>query len=351
VRELAADLTRWREHSERFALATVVATRHSAPRPIGSKLAVTETGRLAGSVSRGCVENEVVEHAREVLAGGAPRLLTFGISDDQALDVGLPCGGEIDVFVALPDDDVTERLLAAVEGGERVASATVVEGAGLGSQALVTEKGELVGADGSGLAECARDVLEGGRSSLRELSGGKAFAELYEPLARLVVIGAVDIAEALCQAAAQLGWATMVADPRAKLATRERIPSAGELLVDWPEQALERAAPDHSTAIVVLTHEERFDVPALAAALTSDAFYVGALGSRRTQAKRRERLLEEGLSEPAVERIAGPCGLDVGAESPAEMAVSILAEILAVRAGREGGRLLASDRRIHAGAV
>jgi xanthine dehydrogenase accessory factor len=283
MREIARELERWRDRGdERFALATVQATRRSAPRPVGSRLAVSEQGELAGSVSGGCVEGEVAVVARDVLAGGEPRLLTFGISDEQAGSVGLPCGGEIDVSI--------ERL---------------------------------------------------------PLSDLERLVEESAPV-KLLVFGAVDIADALCRTATDLGWDTVVADPRATFATRERIAGAGELLVEWPEAVLERMAPDGKTAVVVLTHEERFDLPALVGALRSDAFYVGAIGSRRTQERRRERLVEEGLSQDELERLAGPTGLDVGAETPAETAVSILAEILAVRAGRPGGRLRDAEGRIHA---
>jgi xanthine dehydrogenase accessory factor len=222
--------------------------------------------------------------SREVLASGETRALTYGITDEQAGTVGLPCGGEIDVAI--------ERI------------------------------------------------------SLGELEN---FAE--ESPHRLLVFGAVDIAESLCRAANELGWQTVVADPRAKFATRERIASADELLVEWPGEVLGRVEPDERTAVVVLTHEERFDIPALVGALRSDAFYVGAIGSRRTQENRRARLVEEGLTEDDIERISGPTGLDLGAETPAETAVSILAEILAVRAGRSGGRLRERAGRIHAGAV
>jgi xanthine dehydrogenase accessory factor len=283
MREILDQLIRWRDRGdEHMALATVLATRRSAPRPVGSKLAVSEQGELAGSVSGGCVESEVALAARDVLARGEPTVLTYGITDEQAGSVGLPCGGEIDV------------------GIERVA-----------------------------LSELDR------------------LAEESAPN-RLVVFGAVDIAEALCRGAKELGWDTIVADPRATFATRERIASADELLVEWPEQVIERIAVDEKTAVVVLTHEERFDVPALAGALRSDAFYVGAIGSRRTQEHRRERLLEEGLSQGDLDRLSGPTGLDLGAETPAETAVSILAEILAVRAGRPGGRLRDASGRIHA---
>jgi xanthine dehydrogenase accessory factor len=283
--EVGGELRRWRERGdESAAVATVVATRFSAPRPVGSKLAVSERGELAGSVSGGCVESEVAEVAREVIASGEPRTLTYGITDEQAGTVGLPCGGEIDVAI------------------ERIAL------------------GELEDFD-------------------------------VDAPHRLLVFGAVDIAEALCRLANELGWDTVVADPRKRFATRDRIASADDLLVDWPDEVLARVQPDARTAVVVLTHEERFDVPALMGALRSDAFYVGAIGSRRTQESRRERLAEEGLTDEEIDRIAGPTGLDLGAETPAETAVSILAEILAVRAGRSGGRLKETRGRIHAEAA
>ena len=283
--EVQAELERWRDRGdEHAALATVVATRFSAPRPVGSRLAISQRGELAGSISGGCVESDVATVAREVLASGEARALTYGITDEQAGTVGLPCGGEIDVSLE--------------------------------------------------------------RFSLSELEN---LAETSPH--RLLVFGALDIAESLCRAANELGWYTVVADPRAKFATRERIASADELLVAWPAEVLGRVEPDARTAVVVLTHEERFDVPALVGSLGSDAFYVGAIGSRRTQESRRARLVEEGLTEEEIERISGPTGLDLGAETPAETAVSILAEILAVRAGRSGGRLRERTGRIHAGAA
>jgi len=222
----------------------------------------------------------VAELARAVLADGERREVTYGISDEQAFSVGLPCGGEIDVLVERAGLDDLDRF---------------------------------------------RD----------------------ESPYRLLVFGAVDLAEALCKAANELGWVTIVADPRGRFATRERIPSADELLVEWPDEVLARVKPDRATAVVVLTHEDQFDIPALVGAIASGAFYIGALGSRKNQDRRRDLLLEEGLSEDDLDRIAGPTGLDVGAETPAETAVSILAEILAVRSGRMGGRLKESKGRIH----
>jgi xanthine dehydrogenase accessory factor len=244
---------------------------------------------------------------------------------------------------------VTERLLEAIEREERAVLFTVIEGEGLGAHLLVLEGGERHG-DGvpEGIAGRADELIRGHRNQVLEDNGLKVFAEIYAPPPRLLIYGAVDTAEALCKAAKLLGWATIVADARAKFATRERIPSADELIVAWPEEAVAQVAPDHATAVVVLTHDDKFDVPALKAALATDAFYVGALGSRRNQERRRERLLEVGVSEEAIERISGPCGLDIGADSQPETALSMLAEIVAVRAEREGGRLKTAKKRIHA---
>lgn len=323
MRELAESIQRWRSRGDRVALATVVATRRSAPRPVGAKLAISERGELQGSVSGGCVESDVAVQAAEVIAEGTPRLLTYGITDDMAWNVGLPCGGEIDVFVERFEGELPESDEPAV-------SVTVLEGERAGER-------RLLGAD----------AVEPGPSRVLELDGETVFAEMLGPPPRVVVIGAIDTAEELCRAAKSLGWHTVVTDPRPALTTRERLPSPDELLIAWPDEALEQLAPDRDTAVVVLTHEERLDVPALTSALDAEAFYVGAIGSRRTQAKRRERLLEAGVAEEQLERLCGPAGLDLGAQTPAETAVSILGEILAVRAGRSGGRLREGSGRIH----
>jgi xanthine dehydrogenase accessory factor len=335
MREIASDLERWRSRGDRIALATVIATRRSAPRPVGSKLAISSGGELAGSVSGGCVESEVYGSAQEVLSGARPCLLTYGISDDQALTVGLPCGGEIDVWVQEPDEKLLQRLIAIVEDEKRAVVLTDLED---GTQRLVLE-GEEAAAD---------DLIRAGRSAVVEIEGRQVFADVYAPPPRLLVFGAVDTADALCRAAKQLGWRTIVSDARGKFATEERLPNADEIVVGWPDEAIARVRPDHGTAVVVLTHDDKFDIPALLGALSTDAFYIGALGSRRNQERRRERLLEAGADEAALERISGPAGLDIGAHSPAETALSMLAEILAVRAGRDGGRLRDAAGRIHA---
>jgi xanthine dehydrogenase accessory factor len=243
---------------------------------------------------------------------------------------------------------VFERLTQAIENDERAVLYTVIEGDGVGRHMLVLENGERVGDDlGEGLTGQAGELIRGHTNRIVEDGDRRVFAEIFAPPPRLLVYGAVDTAESLAKLARQIGWEAIVADARTKFATRERIPSASEIIVAWPEETIEQVAPDHATAVVVLTHDDKFDVPALKAALATEAFYVGALGSRRNQERRRERLLEAGVEESELERISGPCGLDLGAESQPETAVSILAEIIAVRNNRDGGKLQQSKQRIH----
>ena len=288
--EVLARAEQWRTEGEQVALATVVATRRSAPRPLGSKLAVTASGRMFGSVSGGCVEADVAERAKGVLAGAPPEVVSYGIADDEAWTVGLPCGGEIDVFLepfagAPPIDRGTSYVIVAGDkAGERWHDDTAT------------------------------------RTELR----GDVFAEAVAPPPRLVAVGAGDIAEALCALAKPLGWRTVVVDPRAGLATRERVPSADEIVVQWPDEL----DIDAETALVSLVHEERIDIPALRRGVEGGAFYVGALGSRRAQEKRREHLGE------LLDRVRGPVGIDLGGETPSEIALEILAEMLAVQKNR-----------------
>ena len=240
------------------------------------------------------------------------------------------------------------RLAELRESEQRGILFTAIDGEDAGTNALVLESGERVG---GGLEQAVAqfdELIRRGRNQLLTLDdGSKVFAEWYGPPPRLFVYGAVDTAEAVCRGAKLLGWRAIVADARAKFATRERIPSADELIVEWPAEALAQVQPDHQTAIVVLTHDDKFDEPALIGALETEAFYIGALGSRRNQERRRERLLEAGVEEASLDRIMGPCGLDIGADTQEETALSILAEILAVRGEREGGFLRDAKKRIH----
>ncbi len=315
---------RWREVGRKVAVATVVATRRSAPRPVGSKLFVSDSGDLVGSVSGGCVENDVVLAAQEVLAGGPPRLLTYGITDEMAFGIGLPCGGEIDVFVEelaeAEQPDVTLTVVAGDGVGEKLARSRSSSGSAPARPAVTSSS-----------SRAARFS----RTSSRRRRGSSSTARSTPPRR--------SAARRSCSAGA-----TIVADARASFATPERIPSADELLLLWPDEALAQAQPDLGTAVVVLTHDDKFDLPMIRGALASDAFYVGWIGSRRNQERRRGLLREEGITDDELERISGPTGLDIGADTPAETAVSILAEIIAVRAGRDGGRLRDAKTRIHA---
>jgi xanthine dehydrogenase accessory factor len=310
------------EALEHAAVATVVATRSSAPRPVGSKLIVRGDGSFEGSVSNGCVETDVMLAAQEVLAGAEPRLITYGITDEMAFGVGLPCGGEIDVLVEPYGGDEADVVLTVVAGGD------------VGEKLHDLE-----------LEEAAR---RRGRSHVFEHEGRTIFADVSVPPPRLFVYGAIDTAEALCAAGKLLGWRTIVADARPRFATAERLPSADEILVLWPDEALAHVLPDAATAVVVVTHDDKFDLPLIEGVLRTDAFYVGWLGSHRNQARRRGLLLESGVAEDDLDRISGPAGLDLGAGSREETAVSIMAEILAVRAGRSGGPLREASTRIHA---
>ncbi|MGN6796720.1 MAG: XdhC family protein [Gaiellaceae bacterium] len=240
---------------------------------------------------------------------------------------------------------LTEALLEVAHGDERAVLLTVLDGEHRGAKLLVRiEQGEVLGDAPRELEAVAQDVR---RSGIVETAGIRVFADVYGPPPRLVAVGAVDTGEAVCAAAHALGWLTVCVDARARFATPERVPSADRIIVAWPEEAFAEIGIDRDTAVIVLTHDDKFDVPALAVALRSEAFYVAALGSRVAQESRRDRLLEAGFSEDELARLHGPAGLDIGAASPAETAVSIMAEVLAVRAGRAGGSLRTSASRIH----
>lgn len=346
MREIADELERLRLRSERFALATVIAVRRSAPRPPGTKMVVSESGYVAGSVSGGCVEGAVVEAADEILKGGPPRLLSFGIADNQAWEVGLPCGGEIDVWVQEYEASDFERI--ARDGG-RAVEATLLEGAEPGAKLLITAGGTPSGTLGSPrldelAARTANELIWGETSERR----GSVFFDVVAPAPQLILFGAVDIAVAVCRLARNVGWRPYVVDPRVRFANPERFPDAVEVIAAWPEEAFARLGGiDPSASIVVLTHDPKLDDAALVLALRSHAGFVGAMGSRRAQESRRERLRAAGLTEDEVDRLAAPLGLDLGACNREETALSILAEAVAARHGRAGGRLRNATGRIH----
>jgi xanthine dehydrogenase accessory factor len=339
MRDVVQAIDDWLNAGEGVALATVVATWGSAPRGVGSKMAVSSSGRIAGSVSGGCVEGAVAEAAQQVLAVGEPRLVHFGVADETAWSVGLACGGKIDVFVAPLDRTAFEALKGVLTENRAAASATVVSGprGTLGRSLLLSAGGPPEGpaGDGDPLAAAAREALAHGQC--RRVAAGELdlFVDVLLPPPTLVVVGAVHIALALVSIARSLGYRTVVVDPRTAFGNRERFPDVDELLDEWPDEALRRLKLHAGTAVAVLTHDPKIDDPALEAALPSQAFYVGALGSKTTQEKRRKRLMAAGLTESQVGRLHAPIGLDLGGRRPEEIALAVMAEIVAARNGRD----------------
>ncbi|MGW2426224.1 XdhC family protein [Streptomyces sp. NPDC001709] len=364
--DLAEELNRWIEEGREFAVATVVAVDGSAPRGPGAALAVDSAGTVIGSVSGGCVEGAVYDLCLEVLRSGASVLERFGYSDEDAFAVGLTCGGTIDVLITPVAGQAAPVLASAVSAAARnepAALARVARGpAALRGRALLvrpdgTHEGGLGGhpdLDRTAAAE-ARALLEAGRTGTLDLSedgshcpgGLTLLVESNVPPPRLIVFGAVDFAAALARAGKFLGYHVTVCDARPVFATRDRFPDADEVVVDWPHRYLRRTGTDARTALCVLTHDARFDVPLLKAALGMPAAYVGAMGSRRTHEDRHRRLRSEGVTEAELARLRSPIGLDLGARTPEETALSIVAEIVAVRRGGTGVPLTGSDTPIH----
>jgi xanthine dehydrogenase accessory factor len=352
VRDVLADLDDWQADGEAAAVGMVIDTKRSAPRPPGAKMAVAAGGGISGAVSGGCVEGDVVLQAEEVLAGGAPRLVRYGIADEEAWDVGLPCGGEIDVWIERYEDGPFAALARA---GRRGAEVTVLDGPRAGAKLVADAEGAVHGSLGdpeldAAAVALAEQLMWSERSERRTVADTSLFVDAVFPAPRLLIFGAVDFAAALCRVARVAGWRPFVVDPRARFATAERFPEAEAVIAAWPQRAVAQLGIDRATAIAVLTHDPKLDDAALSVALDSEAFYVGAMGSRRAQAKRRERLLELGIAEAGLERISAPIGLDLGSLTAEETALSIMSEIVAVRHGRAGGRLGATDGRIHAAA-
>jgi xanthine dehydrogenase accessory factor len=364
MKEILDDLARWRTEGRRVALARVVDVEGSGPRLPGAAMAVNEAGEVIGSVSGGCVEGAVVAEALALLeAGGEGRIVTFGYSDDDAFAVGLTCGGTIHLFLEELDWwELFEPFATAVRTGAPVALVTVVDGPDRhGAKLLVTPDAGPQGSLGDDDLDrvCARDALaelDAGQSGLRHYgleNNRQVFIEAFAPPPRMFVFGAVDFSAALVRVAKVLGYAVTVCDAREAFATTKRFPLADEVVVEWPHRVLERLEQPLSArdAVCVLTHDHKFDIPAIVAALATDVGYIGAMGSRRTHAERVERLIEAGVSGDALARVHGPIGLDIGARSPEETAVSICAEIIAARTGPEGRivqSLRATDGPIHA---
>jgi xanthine dehydrogenase accessory factor len=315
VRELLPRLEELDAAGERIVLAVLVSAWRSAPRPVGSVMALGSRGTIVGSLTGGCVEAELALAAEEVLADGAPQQRHYGIEDERACAVGLPCGGEIDVLLVELTPAGLALLREAVDAGEP-------------REARIAADGRLTVASPDDSADGATRIAIG-------------------PPPLLVVVGAVDLAEPLCAGARLLGRRSLVVDPRAALATAERVPSADSIEVAWPADRLATLELAADAAVVVLTHQDHIDVAALAVALRSSAGYVSALGSRRTQERRKDALREQGLTEDELARLHGPAGLDIGAGTPGAIAIAILAELLATESGRDGGALRDRSGPIH----
>ncbi|WP_374688168.1 XdhC family protein [Promineifilum sp.] len=342
MNEVREDIDRWLAVGEtEIALATVLSTWGSAPRKAGAKLAFTAGGAaISGSVSGGCVEGAVIAAGDEVLASGRPQLLHFGVADETAWSVGLACGGTIEVFV--------ERLNPAIYAVARDwlireatgAVVTVVAGPEelLGCQLALGPDG-VTGSLGKVWDELARASARAAKRPSRAwlAEGVEVFIDVLRPAPRLIIVGGAHIAVALVRLADVLGYRTAVIDPRRAFASAARFPTAGRLSAAWPDRALADDPPDADSAVITLSHDPKIDDPALRAALGSEAFYIGALGSRKTHAARRERLAAQGFSAEQLDRIHAPIGLDIGADNPEEIALAVMAEIVAAYRGKEAG--------------
>jgi xanthine dehydrogenase accessory factor len=367
VRDILTPIASWWDAGQTFGLATVVSTFSSAPREPGAALAVSGSGEVVGSVSGGCVEGAVYELSREVIASGQATLQRYGVSDDDALAVGLTCGGIIDIFVEPVSRELfgeLGELAAAVLAGQPVAVATVIAGPGkIGARRVIWPAAERAAAGtlGSGdrldqaVDDDARGMLAQGLTSVRhygpdgerrrdELS---VFVQSFTPPPRMLVFGAIDFAAAVARAGKFLGYRVTVCDARPVFATAARFPEADEVVTDWPHRYLAGLDTDDRTVICVLTHDPKFDVPLLEVALRVPAAYIGAMGSRRTHDDRLARLRAAGLTPDELARLRSPIGLDLGARTPEETAVAIAAELIQLRWGGTGQPLTATTGRIH----
>lgn len=368
MRDVLGELGQWWRDGRAVGMATVVGTWRSAPRPAGATMLVGEDGTAVGSVSGGCVEGAVYELCQQAITTGAPKLQRYGISDDDAFEVGLTCGGIIDLWVEKVTPQTFPELgsvIGSIDSAEPVAVVTCIDGPSdrLGRR-LVVWPDRRAGHLGSARLDDAvtddiRGMLAGGRTGIvhyghdGERRGDELslFVSSFAPRPRMLVFGAIDFAAAVARVGSFLGYQVTVCDARAIFATRKRFPDADEVVVDWPHRYLaaqvEAGLLDARTVVCVLTHDPKFDVPVLEVALRQDFAYVGAMGSRRTHDDRMKRLREAGMTDAELARLASPIGLDLGARTPEETAVSIAAEIIATRWGGGGSRLTETDGRIH----
>lgn len=367
MRDVLDSILKWHQAGETFGLATVVNTFRSAPREPGAAMAVSGAGEAVGSVSGGCVEGAVYEAAQQVMESGEPVLEKYGISDDDAFSVGLTCGGIIHILVEQVDQEAFPELAevaASIDRRQPVATATIIEGPGHKGARRVVWPDRASGSLGSPRLDAAVDddargmLAQGltgerhyGAQGERRLDELTVFVQSFAPPPRMLVFGAIDFAAAVARVGKFLGYHVTVCDARAVFATPRRFPEADEVVVSWPHQYLSENlaedAVDRRTAICVLTHDPKFDVPLLEVALRTDAGYIGAMGSRRTHDDRVARLREAGMSDEELARLHAPIGLDVGARTPEETAVSIAAELIQTRWGGSGKPLTDTKGRIH----
>ena len=366
MRDVLKELIEVRRRGDRAAMATVVRTWRSAPRPAGASMLVTGEGEAVGSVSGGCVEGALFEVGQAVLVDGIPQFETYGVSDDDAFAVGLTCGGILEVFIELVDDATwpeLEGIAASIASEEPVAVATIVKGPHVVGRHLVVRPDRTEGSLGTTrLDETVRDDVLGmlaagstgflhyGPEGERLGEGLEVFVSSYAPPAQMFIFGAIDFSAALVRVGKLLGYKVTVCDARPVFATKKRFPEADDVVVDWPHRWLEQQEVDERTVIAVLTHDPKFDVPALLVALRTNAGYIGAMGSRRTHEDRLARLKEAGLTDAECARLHSPIGLDLGARTPEETAISIAAEIVQARWGGSGARLTSMAGPIHPGA-
>ncbi len=357
---IAAD---WLREGRRVVGATLVERIGSAPLDPGAQMLIDDRGNIEGSVTGGCVEAALVEEAGKILAGEDPSVVTYGVSDEQAAGVGLMCGGTVRVFVHEYGDAVLEPLEAVAASraaGDPVAIATLLDGDRAGASIailadrVVGELGVSALLDRS-VERDARGQLDEGVSRIRRYGGGgevmgselAVYIQAFSTRPRMVIFGAIDFSAEMATVASDVGYEVTICDAREPFIKSPRFSRNAEVVVDWPDRYLEGRELGPRDVVLVFTHDPKFDQPALTAALATGAGYVGALGSRRTQERRVERLRDAGLDEPSIARIHAPCGLDVGARTPSETAVSILAEVIAVRAGRSGESLRETSGPIH----
>ncbi len=335
MRDILHDIEKWIDTGETIALATVIGTWGSAPRKIGSKMAFTLSGKIIGSVSGGCVENAVIEAGYQVLKDNHPQLLHFGVADETAWGVGLACGGSIDVFVNVLNPEFFEQLKSIYKHEKSAVQITVVHSADemLGKEVLISENKNPIGSLGNGwdatVLTLAQETFTQGISRRLSLNEEvEIFIEAIQPSLTLVIVGGVQIAISLVNFAKALGYQTILIDPRTAWANESRFPNVDTLIPEWIDEAFEKININSSTAIAVLTHDPKIDDPAVKIALNSSAFYVGALGSKKTNAKRKERLLNDGVSEEQLAHLHAPIGLDIGAQNPEEIALAIMSQIV-----------------------